>query len=94
MTNDSATGSHPSPNAIDIVTARTGDARLNETLMSDPIGADVGPMPPIDAVAGGQADTVAIGRPFISNPDLVRRWREAAPLNELQADKLYGGGAA
>ena len=60
MTNDSATSSHPSPNAIDIVTARTGDARLNETLMSDPIGADVGPMPPIDAVAGGPSNEGAI----------------------------------
>lgn len=44
-------------------------------------------------VASGQADVVAFGRPFISNPDLVRRLREDAPLNELRADKLYGGGA-
>jgi N-ethylmaleimide reductase len=47
----------------------------------------------IDAVASGKTDTVAIGRPFICNPDLVRRWQEDAPLNELRADKLYGGGA-
>lgn len=46
------------------------------------------------AVAGGGADLVAFGRAFISNPDLVRRLREDAPLNELQADTLYGGGAA
>ncbi len=46
------------------------------------------------AIATGNADLVAYGRPFISNPDLVRRLREHAPLNELQADKLYGGGAA
>ena len=45
------------------------------------------------AVADGKADLVAFGRPFISNPDLVRRLREGAPLNELQGDKLYGGGA-
>jgi N-ethylmaleimide reductase len=47
----------------------------------------------IDAVASGKADAVAFGRPFISNPDLVRRLREDAPLNELRADKLFGGGA-
>jgi N-ethylmaleimide reductase len=47
----------------------------------------------IEAVASGKADAVAFGRPFISNPDLVRRLREDAPLNELQADKLFGGGA-
>ncbi len=53
MTNDRATSSHRTPKAGDIVTATTEDARLNETLMSDPIGADVGPLPPIDAVPGG-----------------------------------------
>jgi N-ethylmaleimide reductase len=47
----------------------------------------------LDAVASGKADVVAIGRPFISNPDLVRRLREDAPLNDVRYDKLYGGGA-
>lgn len=47
----------------------------------------------IDAVAAGRAELVAFGRPFIGNPDLVRRLRENAPLQELRADKLYGGGA-
>ena len=45
------------------------------------------------AVADGAADLVAFGRPFICNPDLVRRLRDDAPLNELRADKLFGGGA-
>lgn len=47
----------------------------------------------MDAIASGKADLVAYGRLFISNPDLVRRLREGAPLNVLQADTLYGGGA-
>jgi len=47
----------------------------------------------MEAIAAGQADLVAFGRPFISNPDLVRRLRDDAPFNELRADKLYGGGA-
>ncbi len=47
----------------------------------------------VQAVSDGKADLVAFGRSFISNPDLVRRLRENAPLNELRADKLYGGGA-
>lgn len=32
-------------------------------------------------VAESQADLVAIGRPFISNPDLVQRWKNDWPLN-------------
>ena len=47
----------------------------------------------LDAVAGGAADLVAFGKPFISNPDLGRRLREDAPLNELKTALLYGGGA-
>ncbi len=47
----------------------------------------------IDAIASGTADLVAFGRPFISNPDLVRRLREDAPLNPLDPATLYGGGA-
>jgi len=45
------------------------------------------------AVADGRADLVAYGRPFIANPDLVRRLRENAPFNALRPDKFYGGGA-
>ena len=41
----------------------------------------------------GLVDLVAFGRPFISNPDLVDRLLRAAPLNELDPDTLYGGGA-
>jgi N-ethylmaleimide reductase len=29
----------------------------------------------------------------IANPDLVRRLREHAPLNQANHDTLYGGGA-
>lgn len=47
----------------------------------------------LQVVTDGQADLVAFGRLFISNPDLVRRLREGAPLNPLRTDKLYGGGA-
>jgi len=48
----------------------------------------------LDAVAGGAADAVAFGKPFISNPDLLRRLREDLPLAPLDRDTLYGGGAA
>ena len=34
------------------------------------------------AIAGGQADLIAFGRPFISNPDLVQRFKNGWPLAE------------
>lgn len=37
-------------------------------------------------------DLVAFGKPFISNPDLVRRLREGAPLNAWDKNTFYGGG--
>lgn len=44
-------------------------------------------------VADSKADVVAFGRLFIANPDLVRRLREAKPLNALREEGMYGGGA-
>ncbi len=47
----------------------------------------------IDALAGGYADLVAFGRPYIANPDLVGRLRRNAPLAQLDEEHLYGGDA-
>ncbi len=45
-----------------------------------------------EAVASGRADLVSFGRLALTNPDLVRRFKENAPLNELFKDApLYGG---
>ncbi|MBS4045981.1 MAG: alkene reductase [Alphaproteobacteria bacterium] len=46
-----------------------------------------------NAVANGRGDLIAFGRPFISNPDLVERLRNDAPLAQLNRATLYGGGA-
>lgn len=46
-----------------------------------------------DMLASDLGDLVAVGRPFLANPDLVRRWREGLPLNEPNPDTFYGGGA-
>jgi len=42
----------------------------------------------------GIADAVAFGRSFIANPDLPRRLRLGAPMNELNMQTLYAPGAA
>ena len=48
----------------------------------------------LDAVASRRADAVAIGRPFIANPDLVERLRDNLPWAAPQKETFYGGGAA
>ena len=43
------------------------------------------------AVREGQADAIAFGRLFISNPDLPERIRLGAPLNKHDRSTFYGG---
>jgi N-ethylmaleimide reductase len=43
------------------------------------------------AIASGHADCVAYGVPFLANPDLVKRFKEDAPLNEADSTTFYGG---
>ena len=42
-------------------------------------------------IAAGDADLVAFGRNFISNPDLVERLRKNQPLNAYDRSTFYGG---
>ena len=44
-------------------------------------------------IDAGAADLIAFGKPFISNPDLVERLKQGAPLNEWDKNTFYGGGA-
>jgi N-ethylmaleimide reductase len=44
-----------------------------------------------DLVAG-KCDLVAVGRPFLANPDLVMRWKTGAPLNEPDMSTFYTPG--
>ncbi|GAA3246459.1 alkene reductase [Pseudonocardia petroleophila] len=44
-------------------------------------------------LSDGVADAVAVGRPFLANPDLVTRWTQGADLNEPNQETFYGGGA-
>jgi 2,4-dienoyl-CoA reductase-like NADH-dependent reductase (Old Yellow Enzyme family) len=43
-------------------------------------------------LADGEADAVAYGRLFISNPDLARRLAQNAPLNEPIQETFYAEG--
>jgi len=44
-------------------------------------------------VTAGDADLVAFGRHFISNPDLPERLRRSLPLNRYDRSTFYGGDA-
>lgn len=45
------------------------------------------------ALNAGQADLIAMGRPFLANPDLVERMRQGAPLNQPDPNTFYTPGA-
>jgi N-ethylmaleimide reductase len=44
-------------------------------------------------LAANEADLIAFGKPFISNPDLVERLKRGAPLNPPDKATFYGGDA-
>jgi len=46
-----------------------------------------------EAAVDRGADLVAFGKPYIANPDLVRRLRDGAALNTPDRTTFYGGGA-
>lgn len=45
----------------------------------------------MEAVTRGEVDLVGYGRAFISNPDLVQRFRVDAPLNKYDRSTFYTG---
>lgn len=46
-----------------------------------------------EALARGDAELIAFGRPFIANPDLVERLRRGAPLATPDSATFYSAGA-
>ena len=44
-------------------------------------------------LAAGKCDLIAVGRPFLANPDLVTRWKIGAPVNAPDMDTFYTPGA-
>ncbi|MBA3037123.1 MAG: alkene reductase [Desulfobacterium sp.] len=43
-------------------------------------------------LAAGKCDLIAVGRPFLANPDLVARWRTGAGVNEPDMTTFYTSG--
>lgn len=45
-----------------------------------------------DDLATGKADLIAVGRPFLANPDLVARWQTGAAVNAPDMSTFYTPG--
>lgn len=43
-------------------------------------------------LAAGKCDLIAVGKPFLANPDLVARWKANAPLNAPDTSTFYTSG--
>ncbi|WP_199442986.1 hypothetical protein [Umezawaea beigongshangensis] len=46
-----------------------------------------------ELIHSGLIDLAAFGRPYISNPDLVARFRRGVPLTTSDPETFFGGGA-
>ncbi|GGS73550.1 alkene reductase [Streptomyces griseoviridis] len=69
-----------------------GTLIANPVLPADHVPADGGRAAGERLLAAG-ADLVALGRPFLANPDLVARVRAGAPVNDIRARyAMYTGG--
>ena len=44
-------------------------------------------------LAAGKCDLIAVGRPFLANPDLVARWKSGAPVNAPDMNTFYTPGS-
>jgi len=44
-------------------------------------------------LAEGKCDLIAVGRPFLANPDLVNRWKTGAAVNQPDMDTFYTPGS-
>lgn len=43
-------------------------------------------------LTAGKCDLIAVGRPFLANPDLVARWKTGVTVNEPDMDSFYTPG--
>ncbi|MFD5160052.1 alkene reductase [Streptomyces hawaiiensis] len=81
----------------DTAVFRTVRAGWPGVLIANPVLKEMSPrgvLAASEALLAAGADLIALGRPFLANPDLVTRLRIGAPLNEMR-DRyfMYVGGA-
>jgi len=85
LVDHSGMGAPPVPDSIKVTFRREFEGTLILSGGYDAERAEA------DLVAG-KCDLIAVGRPFLANPDLVERWKTGANVNEPDMDTFYTPG--
>ena len=85
LVDHSASGAPPVPDDIKALYRKTFKRTLILSGGYDAARAE-------DDLKAGKADLIAVGRPFLANPDLVERWKEGAAVNEADMATFYTPG--
>jgi N-ethylmaleimide reductase len=86
LVDHSGMGAPPVPDSIKVTFRRKFEGTLILSGGYDAERAEA------DLVAG-KCDLIAVGRPFLANPDLVERWKTGANVNDPDMDTFYTPGA-
>lgn len=85
LVDHSSMGAPPVPDAM-----KTAFRRLFKRTLILSGGYDAGRAE--SDLAAGKCDLIAVGRPFLANPDLVERWRTSAAVNAWDMSTFYTPG--
>ena len=85
LVDHSAAGAPPVPDAIKQMFRHTFKGKLILSGGYDATRAE-------SDLAAGKCDLVAVGKPFLANPDLVERWKTGAPVNAPDMNTFYTPG--
>ncbi len=80
----------PAGNFVQELRARFGGPLMANSGFSSPTTREEA----ADLISSGRAESIAVGRAVIANPDLVTRWVGGHPENTPDASTFYGPGAA
>ena len=85
LVDHSSMGAPPVPESIRVMLRKLSRCALILSGGYDPQRAE-------SDLAAGKCDLVAVGRPILANPDLVRRWQTGAELNAPDPTTFYTPG--
>ena len=84
-------GHHLDPERVEVEVPAGSAQHATVALDADDLGPGVEGAEGACHAAGGQADLVSFGAPFLANPDLPLRFARMAPLNAADTATYYAG---